>query len=163
MLPQPKSKNKRYIHTLDLILGIDFKEVCVNCSRILIIFEDGIINLWGIEETKSLFVIGGTTSTAIPVDSRKVSASSWVCSSGTKVAVGYTNGDILIWSIPNMITHQSKSSSSQNMALSKLNVGYKTEKIPIVSLTWISTEGKENRLYVNGFSDLGHYSHLCQV
>lgn len=138
-------------------------EVYVNCSRILIIFEDGIINLWGIEETKSLCVIGGTTSQAIPVDSRKVSASCWVCSSGTKVAVGYTTGDILIWTIPNKITDQTKSHSTQNMPLSKLNIGYKAVKVPIVSLTWVSAEGKENRLYVNGVSDLGHSSHLCQV
>lgn len=79
----------------------------------------------------------------------------WVCPSGSRVSVGYSNGDILIWSIPS----KGECSSTESSAMvCKLNLGYKSEKTPITCLKWVYAEGKASRVYVIGSS-----SNLLQV
>ena len=85
------------------------------------------------------------------------------------MAIGYSSGDIYLWSIPALSNENSSSekgksdaSSAQNVPLLKLNLGFKMDKVPIVSLRWISGDSKTNRLYVNGFSDAPLY-HSFQV
>lgn len=88
-------------------------------------------------------------------ETKKVSSACWVCPSGTKVVVGYNNGELYIWGIPSLNKGNGSTSdySSQNTPIFKLNLGYKSDKIPIGSLKWIYAEGKASRLYVMGASD----------
>uniref|UniRef100_A0A0A9EYY6 Uncharacterized protein n=1 Tax=Arundo donax TaxID=35708 RepID=A0A0A9EYY6_ARUDO len=39
---------------------------------------------------------------------------------------------------------------NQNLPLQRLNLGYKLDKVPIVSLRWVASDGKAGRLYING-------------
>ncbi|XP_051141095.1 uncharacterized protein LOC127258338 isoform X2 [Andrographis paniculata] len=120
-------------------------------KRALIIFSDGGITLWSIRESKAIFTTcGSTTVQLIHQDAKKVTAACWACPVGTKVAVGYSNGDITVWSIP---SYQNELSSSQITPAYKLNLGYKAEKIPISKMKWIDSDGKSSRLYVLGWSD----------
>lgn len=85
------------------------------------------------------------------------------------MVIGYSTGDVYLWSVPvlsnvNSSSEKCKSdaSSVQNVPLLKLNLGFKMDKVPIVSLRWVSGDNKTNRLYINGFCDDPLY-HSFQV
>lgn len=115
-------------------------------------FSSGFIALWDIKESKPVLKTGGHGM--VKQDAKKATCACWVCPSGTRVSVGYSNGDILIWSIPS----KGESSPESSAMVCKLNLGYKSEKIPIASLKWVYGEGKASRVYVIGSS-----SNLLQV
>ncbi|XP_059438419.1 uncharacterized protein LOC132171187 [Corylus avellana] len=125
-------------------------------KRLLIIFRDGLIALWEIRESKSIFTTGGNMLQSLSHEAKKVTSACWACPFGSKVVVGYSNGEIFIWSIPSTTTPRTATASdhgSQNVPISKLNLGYKIDKIPIASLKWAYAEGKASRLYVMGASN----------
>ncbi|CAL9101764.1 unnamed protein product [Musa acuminata var. zebrina] len=137
-------------------------------KRVLIIFRNGLISLWGIQESKVLLVAGGNAQHSSQEPKLVVSAS-WACVFGSKVVVGYSSGDIFLWAIPVFLDHNSEALrnhkdfyASQNVPLLKLNLGYKMDKVPIVSLRWFAHDESSGHLYVNGFSDSGS-SHSFQV
>lgn len=133
-------------------------------KRVLIIFRDGLISLWGIQESKVAFNTGLNTQLSSNSEPKKAVAACWACPSGSKVVVGYSNGEILLWAIPvisdqkHVSVKKKESIVTQNVPLSKLNLGYKTDKVPIVSLRWVTGDGSDGRLYVNGFTDQGSCS-----
>ncbi|KAL6274225.1 hypothetical protein ACE6H2_024917 [Prunus campanulata] len=130
-------------------------------KRVLIIFRDGIISLWDIRESKTVFTAAGNALQSFHHEGKKVTSASWACPFGSKVAVGYSNGDIFIWSVPTR-TELPPEPSTQSTPIFKLNVGYKLDKIPIASLRWAYADGKASRLYVMGGSDTIS-SNLLQV
>ncbi|XP_010432265.1 PREDICTED: uncharacterized protein LOC104716576 isoform X2 [Camelina sativa] len=115
-------------------------------KRILLVFSSGFIALWDIKESKPVLKTGGHGM--VKQDAKKATCACWVCPSGSRVCVGYNNGDILIWSIPS----KGESSPESSSMICKLNLGYKSEKIPISSLKWVYAEGKASRVYVTGTS-----------
>ncbi|XP_020218072.1 uncharacterized protein LOC109801420 [Cajanus cajan] len=124
-------------------------------QRVLIIFRNGQIILWNIRESRSIFRTGGRMSQTRYNETKKVSTACWVCPFGSKVVVGYNNGELFIWSIPSLNTGNSLATdySSQNTPMFKFNLGYKSDKTSIGSVKWIYAEGKASRLYVMGASD----------
>ncbi|OVA00628.1 WD40 repeat [Macleaya cordata] len=138
-------------------------------KRVLLIFRDGFIVLWGIEESKVIFITGGNMLHSLAHETKKVTSACWACPFGSKVVVGYGNGEILLWSIPSLSNPRSASainkedlSATQNVPICKLNLGYKMDKIPIFSLKWVYGDGKASRLYVNGESGSSS-SNLFQI
>ncbi|KAG2695171.1 hypothetical protein I3760_07G002500 [Carya illinoinensis] len=120
-------------------------------KRVLIIFRDGVITLWEIQESKSIFTTGGNMLQSLYQEAKKVTSACWACPFGSKVVVGYSNGEIFIWSIPSTAnTELASNQGSQNGPICKLNLGYKMDKIPIASLKWAYADGKASRLYVMG-------------
>ena len=93
-------------------------------------------------------------------EAKKVTSACWACPFGTKVVLGYSNGEIFIWNIPSRVDSASDY-SSQNTPMFKLNLGYKSDKTSIGTLKWIYADGKASRLYVIGASD--SISNLVQV
>jgi len=94
---------------------------------------------------------------------KKVTSACWACPFASKVAVGYSNGEIFIWSIPaitNSRTELNLDRATQNAPILKLNLGYKVDKIPIALLKWLYADGKASRLYVMGASDLASTNNL---
>ncbi|RZC45750.1 hypothetical protein C5167_038688 [Papaver somniferum] len=126
-------------------------------KRVLVIFRDGAIVLWGVEESNVIFITGGNLLHSLSPETKKVTSACWACPYGSKVVVGYNNGEILLWAIPSLSDSKGSSnkdvSATQNVPTCKLNLGYKMDKIPISSLKWIYGDGKASRLYVNGESD----------
>ncbi|XP_009138377.1 uncharacterized protein LOC103862418 [Brassica rapa] len=108
-------------------------------KRILLVFSSGFITLWDIKESKPVLKTGGNGM--VKQEAKKATCACWVCPSGSKVAVGYSNGDILIWSMTESFS-----------MVCKLNLGYKAEKTPINSLKWVYAEGKASRVYATGSS-----------
>ncbi|KAM3709989.1 hypothetical protein ACJW31_02G216300 [Castanea mollissima] len=124
-------------------------------KRVVIIFRDGLISLWDIRESKSIYTTGGNMLQSQYHEAKKVTSACWACPFGSKVVVGYSNGEIFIWSIPSTANPSTEASNrgSQNVPICKLNLGYKTEKNPIASLKWAYADGKASRLYVMGASN----------
>ncbi|XP_043714001.1 uncharacterized protein LOC122662432 isoform X2 [Telopea speciosissima] len=137
-------------------------------KRVLLIFRDGLIILWGIQESKVIFVTGGSMLHSLCNETKKVTSACWACPFGSKVVLGYSNGEIFVWSIPLIsetkceIQADKDLCASQNVPICKLNLGYKMDQIPIVSLKWVYADGKASRLYVNGASS-SVSSNLLQV
>ncbi|XWS42234.1 hypothetical protein CRYUN_Cryun17cG0150600 [Craigia yunnanensis] len=133
-------------------------------KRILIIFKDGFITLWEIRESKAILVTGGSMFQSVHNEAKHVTSACWVCPFGSKVAVGYNNGEILIWSVPTTKLKNEPASeiSIQNAPICKLILGFRSEKIPIASLKWVYADAKATRLYVMGASDVASTS-LMQV
>ncbi|XP_022941599.1 uncharacterized protein LOC111446607 [Cucurbita moschata] len=124
-------------------------------KRVLLIFKDGLIVLWGIKESKSIFITGGNTMLSSYQEAKKVTSACWVCPLGSKVAVGYSNGDVLIWAIlygQNPKAESASENSGRSGPLYKLNLGYKLDQIPIASLRCDYMDAKTSRLYVMGAS-----------
>ncbi|XP_066343646.1 uncharacterized protein [Miscanthus floridulus] len=126
-------------------------------NRVLIIFRDGVMSLWDIKASKAVSISGKTMQQQSQKEAKNVTSACWACAKGSKIAIGYDNGDLYIWAIPEVTSTQNSSSmGSQNLPIQRLNLGYKLDKLPIVSLQWISSDGKAGRLYINGFNDHGH-------
>lgn len=121
----------------------------------LLIFSDGLIALWDIKESKSIFITGGNSMLSPYQEAKKVTSACWACPLGSKVALGYSNGDVLIWAILHGHNPKAESlseNSNRTSPLFKLNLGYKLDKIPIVSLRCNYVDAKASRLYVMGAS-----------
>ena len=116
------------------------------------------MSLWDIKASKAVSISGKTMQQQSHQEAKTVASACWVCAKGSKIAIGYDNGDLYIWAIPEVIINAQNSSSlgNQNLPIERLNLGYKLDKLPIVSLKWISSDGKAGRLYINGFNDHGH-------
>lgn len=127
-------------------------------KRILIVFRDGLIVLWEIRGSKTIYTAGGKMLQALHQETKLATSACWACPVGSKVAVGYSNGDIFIWVVPSASNLKSELSSDcgtqNNTPICKLNLGYKMDKIPIASMKWVHAEGKASRLYIRGASDL---------
>ncbi|KAK7309410.1 hypothetical protein RJT34_06115 [Clitoria ternatea] len=150
----------------DIVVTHILPQPAAESKRVLIVFRNGQIILWDIRESRSVFRTGGKMSQSQTwySETKKVSSACWVCPVGSKMVVGYNNGELFIWSIPSLKTGNSLASdySSQNTPMFKLNLGYKSDKTPIGSLKWIYAEGKISRLYVMGASEYAT-SNLLQV
>ncbi|KAI4325770.1 hypothetical protein MLD38_031138 [Melastoma candidum] len=129
-------------------------------KRILILYEDGVMVLWEIQESKAIFT-GGVMLSGHH-EQKQVTSACWACPLGSKVAIGYSTGDIFVWSIPapKGTAEAGSESSSQTIPLCKFNLGYKLDKVPIGSLKWIQGDGKASRLYVMGSSDTANSNPL---
>ncbi|KAH9662360.1 Lgl C domain-containing protein [Citrus sinensis] len=115
--------------------------------------RDGLISLWDIRESKSIFSMGGNVLQSVYHETKQVTSACWACPVGSKVAVGYSNGEILIWGVPSILNLKTEECGTQSTPICKLNLGYKLDKIPISSLKWVYADGKASRLYIMGASD----------
>nr|POE59657.1 isoform 2 of syntaxin-binding protein 5 [Quercus suber] len=79
-------------------------------KRVVIIFRDGLISLWDIRESESIFTTGGNMLQLQYHEAKKVTSACWACPFGSKVVVGYSNGEIFIWSIPSTANPNGKAS-----------------------------------------------------
>ncbi|KAF6139269.1 hypothetical protein GIB67_021479 [Kingdonia uniflora] len=80
-----------------------------------------------------------------------------MCIMPQPMAESKSNREIYIWSIPPLLNlkrslanEKEELPASQNIPIYKLNLGYKMDKSPIISLKWVYGDGKSSRLYVNG-------------
>lgn len=133
-----------------------------------IVYKDGVITLWSIRESKAIFMTGGSPLQSMGHETKKATTACWCCPYGSKLVVGYSNGEIFIWSIPatsNSNIDQELEEvpcGTQSAPICKLNLGYKLDKIPIAKLIWVYAEGKASRLYAMGSPDC-QAANLLQV
>ncbi|KAG8383717.1 hypothetical protein BUALT_Bualt04G0042900 [Buddleja alternifolia] len=134
--------------------------LCPEIKNLSLILRNGQIKLYVHHYEKEISSSSSTTLQSVYQETKKVTAACWACSAGTKVVVGYSNGDIIVWNVP--CPSDSKTDLCQITTILKLNLGYKADKIPIAKLKWVDADGKSSRLYVLGCSD-HHSVDLVQV
>lgn len=147
-------------------------------NRLLIAFQDGLLILWDVSEAKIVFVGGGKDlqlkdeggdSTEIdsnlPADileqnleDKEVSALCWASSTGSILAVGYLDGDILFWNLSSATPSKSEQNSSSKNVV-KLQLSSAERRLPVIVLQW-SNSHKSNsdcagQLFVYGGDEIG--------
>ncbi|KAG5530010.1 hypothetical protein RHGRI_030393 [Rhododendron griersonianum] len=158
-IPLSASHGEKTFLNSSLVVSFIFCSQQLEFSLVLVIYRDGFITLWAIQESKAIFSSGGNILPAVSHESKKVTAACWACPFGSKVVVGYSNGEILIWSVPPASASKTEPTldkhlyATQSAPICKLNLGYKLDKIPIGSLKWVYADGKASRLYIKGLSD----------
>lgn len=155
IIPASASRGNPAEGTSDSSIAHVLPQPTTEFKRVLLIFSDGFITLWEIKESKSIFITGGNSMLSQYQEAKKVTSACWVCPLGSKVALGYSNGDVLIWAIlygQNPKAESVSENSSRTGPLFKLNLGYKLDKIPIASLRCNYVDAKASRLYVMGAS-----------
>lgn len=140
---------------------------------------NGLIILWDISESRVLFVGGGEdlklkngnddpyrAARRTPFDTcyhnigeKEISALCWASSNGSILAIGYTDGDILLWKIPpaSSIGDPNIELSSNNVVKMKLSSA--KMRLPVVVMHWSASSGFCNeyrgQLFVYGGLEMG--------
>ncbi|KAF7825527.1 Syntaxin-binding protein 5 [Senna tora] len=146
-------------------------------NRLLIAFQDGLLILWDISEARILFVGGGkdlqlkdegsNSSTDmdanLPADTteqmgdKEISALCWASSSGSILAVGYLDGDILFWNLSCAASPKGQQTSSKNVV--KLQLSSAERRLPVIVLKWSNSHKSHSacagQLFVYGGDEIG--------
>ncbi|KAK1415488.1 hypothetical protein QVD17_31270 [Tagetes erecta] len=152
---------------------------CSSGKRVLIAYQNGVIILWDISEDKAIHVRGHedfqlkdeiviSSTSDIRHDKlnnksneeqieKEISALCWVSSDGSILAVGYVDGDILLWNIPTAIStnNQKANKSSNNAVMLSLSSG--DRRLPVIVLHWSNSphSGSAGQLFIYGGDDIG--------
>lgn len=153
---------------------------CTSGKRVLIAYQNGVIVLWDVSEDKSVLVraykdlqlkdeiiIRSTSdvrreSLSYKSDDeqaeKEISALCWVSSDGSMLAVGYVDGDILLWNLSTAISiKDQKANKSSNNAI-KLRFSSGDKRLPVIVLHWSANSahnGNAGQLFVYGGDDMG--------
>lgn len=155
-----------------------FTYVCFIC-RVVIAYQNGMIILWDVSEDKAVLVKGHKdlqlkdeliirSTSDVRLESlinkpdeeqaeKEISALCWVSSDGSILAVGYVDGDILLWNLPTAISNKDqKVNKSSNNAV-KLRLSSGDKRLPVIVLNWSHSaqNGSAGQLFVYGGDDIG--------
>jgi syntaxin-binding protein 5 len=98
-------------------------------------------------------------------EEKEISALCWVSSDGSMLAVGYLDGDIVLWNLPTEISiKDQKANKSSNNAV-KLKLSSSDKRLPVIVLRW--SNGPHSitggQLFVYGGDDLGSEEALTVI
>lgn len=149
--------------------------------RVLIAYANGFIILWDITEDQAVLVSGRKDillKDAIVVNSsddvrhepsegtsdnngqleKDISSLCWVSSDGSVLAVGYVDGDILLWNLTNSASTKDLQSHKSLNNVSKLKLSSAQKRLPVIVLRWHSNsadKGPKGQLFVYGGDEIG--------
>ncbi|XP_027349377.1 uncharacterized protein LOC113860986 isoform X2 [Abrus precatorius] len=147
-------------------------------NRLLIAFEDGLLILWDVSEAKIVFLGGGRDlqlkdedgnsptemGANLPDDiieqnlgDKEISALCWASSTGSILAVGYLDGDILLWNLSSAAPSKGHQISSKNVV--KLQLSTAVRRLPVIVLQWSNSYKSQSdcagQLFVYGGDEIG--------
>ncbi|WCJ28042.1 transducin family protein / WD-40 repeat family protein [Euphorbia peplus] len=161
------------------IVGI-LPQPCFSGTRVLIAYQNGVVILWDVFEAQILFVGGGkdlelkggdvdsqngadsnlqNNISHNQVEEKEITALCWASSSGSILAVGYVDGDIMFWktSTVSSIRVQQNESSGNNVI--KLQLSSAARRLPVIVLHWSASHKSSNdcdgQLYIYGGDEIG--------
>ncbi|CAI0416020.1 unnamed protein product [Linum tenue] len=139
-------------------------------NRVLIAYDNGLLILWDVSEDKVVVVKGNkdlqlTGKIAVnsqeelsqeePSDDeqleKEISALCWTSGSGTVLAVGYVDGDIMLWNL-------STSVPSKGNDVVKLQLSSDERRLPVIVLHWRPKRSRDDcsgQLFVYGGDAIG--------
>ncbi|XP_061348834.1 uncharacterized protein LOC133294202 isoform X2 [Gastrolobium bilobum] len=144
-------------------------------NRLLIAFEDGLLILWDVSEARIVFLgggkdlqlkdEGGNSSTEHDTDiieqnlgDKEISALCWASSSGSILAVGYLDGDILFWNLSSAAPSKGQQTSSSKNVV-KLQLSSAERRLPVIVLQWSNSHkshsDSDGNLFVYGGDEIG--------
>ncbi|CAN1325791.1 Syntaxin-binding protein 5-like [Linum perenne] len=155
VLPQPSSRGNRLHNSPSF-------------RRVLIAYDNGLLILWDVSEDKVIVVKGNKDlqlKSKIAVNSqeevrqepsddeqldKEISALCWTSGSGTVLAVGYVDGDIMLWKL-------STSVPSKDNNVVKLQLSSDDRRLPVIVLHWYPKKSRDDcgQLFVYGGDAIG--------
>ncbi|KAK7294709.1 hypothetical protein RJT34_17602 [Clitoria ternatea] len=146
-------------------------------NRLLIAFEDGLLILWDVSEARIVFLGGGKdlqlkdeggnssteTGTNLADDiieqslgDKEISALCWASSTGSILAVGYIDGDILLWNLSSPAPTKGQQTSK---SVVKLQLSTVERRLPVIVLQWSNSYKSQSdyagQLFVYGGDETG--------
>ena len=92
------------------------------------------------------------------LEEKEISALCWASSSGSILAVGYIDGDILFWKTSSASTGKGKQAGSCN-EVAKLQLSSAERRLPVIVLHWSANSKSHNdcdgQLFIYGGSEIG--------
>lgn len=168
---------KKVIRSIWCLLS--FLILLCNTCRVLIAYENALVILWDVSEAQIIFVGGGKDlqlkdgvvdspsegdSTFLEgilehqPEEKEISALCWASSSGSILAVGYIDGDILLWNTSTTASTKGQQTGSRNNVV-KLELSSAERRLPVIVLHWSTNkESRSNidgRLFVYGGDEIG--------
>lgn len=149
-------------------------------NRVLVAYENGLIILWDIIEDRAILVRGckdlelkdemltgnlndeghghGDDLLDHEQEGKEISSLCWVSSDGSIIAVGYVDGDILLW---NLSVSDSRKDERMQKALNKvvkLQLSSGERRLPVIVLHWSPNTTRNDcrgQLFVYGGEEIG--------
>ncbi|KAK9126671.1 hypothetical protein Scep_015517 [Stephania cephalantha] len=127
---------------------------------LLIAYDNGLIILWDASEAqvilvrayKYLQVKDGGTNEFISEEKKEISSLCWAASDGSILAVGYVDGDLLLWDM-------TSDSSNKDKQAVKLELSSGTKRLPVIVLYWSANSrlpvGNGGQLFMYGGDEIG--------
>ncbi|XP_072975258.1 uncharacterized protein [Typha angustifolia] len=148
-------------------------------TRVLIVYEKGLLVLWDISENRVVAVRGygnlqlkGEESTDSQGDAgnellggldeneqqeNEICSFCWASNTGSVVAIGYITGDILLWNMSPKHSVKGKQAGIPNVVKLQLSSG--NRRLPVIVLHWSASSKTDNdkggHLFVYGGDDMG--------
>ncbi|KAK8913543.1 hypothetical protein KSP39_PZI023707 [Platanthera zijinensis] len=149
-------------------------------TRVLIAYENGLIILWDMIESHAITVRSSKdlqlkgkeyndslseASTHLPgtvdgeQEEKEICSICWVSNSGSILAVGYIDGDMLLWDLSVSSSVKGKHSSVSSKNVVKLQLASGDRRLPVIVLHWSanikSNNAEGGQLFVYGGDDMG--------
>ncbi|XP_057786448.1 uncharacterized protein LOC131003899 isoform X2 [Salvia miltiorrhiza] len=161
------------------IVGV-LSQPCLSGNRVLIAYENGLIILWDVTEDKAIHVKGygdlqlrggavvnfsdneSHTHLNDSLDNeeteKEVSSLCWVSPDGSILAVGYVDGDILLWNLSSSDNDKGQKTQKSPDDVVKLQLSSGDKRLPVIVLHWSSSKahnGNGGQLFAYGGVDIG--------
>ncbi|XP_051121532.1 uncharacterized protein LOC127244960 isoform X2 [Andrographis paniculata] len=160
------------------IVGV-LSQPCSSGNRMLIAFQDGLIILWDATEDKAIHIRSNkdlqlqkgtvvnfannesqTCQTDILEDEeveKEISSLCWVSSEGSVLAVGYVDGDILLWDLSVPENDKGQRTEKAHVDVVKVQKSSGDRRLPVIFLRWSSNNEHScgGQLFAYGGEDIG--------
>ncbi|XP_010676759.1 uncharacterized protein LOC104892503 isoform X2 [Beta vulgaris subsp. vulgaris] len=156
-------------------------------NRLLIAYQYGLFVLWDVLESE-VIVIKGDKDLVIKdhlsespdklaadpledaheqMNEKEISALCWASSAGSMLAVGYIDGDILLWNIPRGAFSKSKNAGVPCNDVVKLQLSSAEKRLPVIYLCWGESTTSQSscggQLFIYGGCEIGSEEVLTVV
>uniref|UniRef100_A0A7N0UCX0 Uncharacterized protein n=1 Tax=Kalanchoe fedtschenkoi TaxID=63787 RepID=A0A7N0UCX0_KALFE len=151
-------------------------------NRLLVAYDNGVIVLWDVLEAQVVIVRGNKDLQLIdesvdpvvnisnnkkpgsPVPSsheqveKEITSLCWASSNGSVLAVGYVDGDIMLWNLSSSAHNKDQQSLKSSNKVVKLQLASGDRRLPVIVLHWsadISLNDNGGLLFVYGGDEIG--------
>ncbi|KAA8534064.1 hypothetical protein F0562_031743 [Nyssa sinensis] len=161
------------------VVGV-LPQPCSFGNRVLIAFENGLIIIWDVTEDRPVVVRGYkdlqlkdetvidsskelvhehfTDASDLEQAEKEISSLCWVSSDGSILAVGYVDGDILLWNFLTAASAKDQQAQKSSNNVVKLQLSSGSRRLPVIVLHWSANRAHNDRggqLFVYGGDDVG--------
>ncbi|KAK4436503.1 Syntaxin-binding protein 5 [Sesamum alatum] len=161
------------------VVGV-LSQPCSFGNRVLIAFENGLIILWDVTEDRAIHVRGSkdlqlkehmvvnfsnNESHTYPNDSldneeaeKEISSLCWVSPDESVLAVGYVDGDILLWDLSVSDNGKVQRTQKPPNDVVKIQLSSGDKRLPVIVLRWSPNKaqnGSGGQLFAYGGGDIG--------
>ncbi|KAF9591351.1 hypothetical protein IFM89_003974 [Coptis chinensis] len=155
--------------------------ICVSLifffCRVLIAYEKGLIILWDVSEAQVVCIRGykdlqlrdgevdgsskGSSSEILDdisdheQEDKEISSLCWASSDGSILAVGYVDGDIMLWNMSCASANKSQQTGVSSNDVVKLQLSSGERRLPVIVLHWSACGSSGGQLFIYGGDEIG--------